>query len=113
MHGDHAVARAQPPRDERQDGVDASPVPADDEQGARLDGPHVGAPTEVPADGPVYGAGPVLYPDVLPEGREPTAPDAGWLAHVVAEELAEIVDPEPVYLRRPDAAGPGPAKRVS
>ena len=84
-----------------------------DEAGARLDGPLVGAPTEVPADGPVYGAGPVLYPDVLPEVREPVAPDAGWLAHVVAEELAEIVDPEPIYLRRPDAAVPGPAKRVS
>ena len=84
-----------------------------DETGARLDDPQVGFPTEVPGEGPVFGAGPVLYPEVFPEVREPTSPDAGWLAHVVAEELAEIVDPEPIYLRRPDATVPGPAKKVS
>ncbi len=84
-----------------------------DDSGVRLDDPQVGFPTDVPADGPVFGAGPVLYPDVFPEVRRPTAPDAGWLAHVVAEELAELVDPEPIYLRRPDATVPGPAKKVS
>ena len=31
----------------------------------------------------------------------------------VAGELAELHDPEPMYLRRPDAATPGAPKRVS
>jgi tRNA threonylcarbamoyl adenosine modification protein YeaZ len=84
-----------------------------DEDGARNDGPFVGPPQDVPQDQPVAGAGPVLYPDAFPTVLVPEAPDAGWLAHVVAEELAELVDPEPIYLRRPDAAVPGPAKRVS
>ena len=43
----------------------------------------------------------------------PAAPSAGWLARVVAEERAELRDPEPLYLRRPDAAPPGAPKRVS
>jgi hypothetical protein len=38
---------------------------------------------------------------------------AGWLARAVAEELAELHDPEPMYLRRPDAIAPGAPKRVS
>jgi len=84
-----------------------------DADGVRLDGPHVDVPQGVPDDVPVVGAGPVLYPDVWRTVREPVGPDAGWLAHVVAEELAELVDPEPIYLRRPDAVVPGPAKRVS
>ena len=84
-----------------------------DESGVRVDGPDVGPPDDVPHGLPVVGAGPVLYPDVLPEGHGPVGPDAAWLARAVAEELAEVVDPEPVYLRRPDAAVPGPAKRVS
>ena len=40
-------------------------------------------------------------------------PSAGWLARVIAEERAELLDPEPLYLRRPDAATPGTPKRVS
>ena len=40
-------------------------------------------------------------------------PSAGWLARVIAEERAELHDPEPLYLRRPDAAAPGAPKRVS
>ena len=43
----------------------------------------------------------------------PTAPSAGWLARTVAEELAELRDPEPLYLRRPDADAPHAPKRVS
>jgi hypothetical protein len=31
----------------------------------------------------------------------------------VVEELAELHDPEPMYLRRPDAVAPGAPKRVS
>jgi tRNA threonylcarbamoyladenosine biosynthesis protein TsaB len=40
-------------------------------------------------------------------------PSAGWLARAVAEELAELHDPDPMYLRRPDAIAPGAPKRVS
>jgi hypothetical protein len=35
------------------------------------------------------------------------------LARTIAEELAELCDPEPLYLRRPDAAAAHPPKRVS
>ena len=35
------------------------------------------------------------------------------LARVVADERAELLDPEPLYLRRPDATAPGPPKKVS
>jgi hypothetical protein len=43
----------------------------------------------------------------------PQRPSAGWLARTVAEERAELMDPEPLYLRRPDAATPGAPKPVS
>ena len=39
----------------------------------------------------------------------PERPGAGWLARTVAEERAELHDPEPLYLRRPDAVVPGRA----
>ena len=45
--------------------------------------------------------------------RRPELPSAGWLARAVAEELAELRDPEPLYLRRPDAVAPAAPKRVS
>jgi tRNA threonylcarbamoyladenosine biosynthesis protein TsaB len=32
---------------------------------------------------------------------------------VVTDERAELLDPEPLYLRRPDAATPGKPKKVS
>ena len=43
-------------------------------------------------------------PSRTPSGRP--GPSAGWLAHAIAEERAELLDPEPLYLRRPDAAVP-------
>lgn len=55
----------------------------------------------------------MLYPDAFPHRAGPTAPSAGWLARAVAEERAELVDPEPLYLRRPDAMAPHAPKRVS
>ncbi len=84
-----------------------------DEGGRRLEGPYVDRPEQLPADRAVVGMGPGLWPKVLAPGRGPVAPDAGWLARLVAEGLAEVVEPEPVYLRRPDAVAPGPPKRVS
>ena len=43
----------------------------------------------------------------------PVLPSAGWLARAVVEERVELTDPEPRYLRRPDAAVPSAPKRVS
>jgi tRNA threonylcarbamoyl adenosine modification protein YeaZ len=84
-----------------------------DDQGRRLDGPEVVRPTEAATDLPVAGEGPTLYPAAFPVGIGPSLPGAGWLARAVAEELAELRDPEPLYLRRPDAIAPGAPKRVS
>lgn len=84
-----------------------------DDQGRRLDGPDVARPADAATDRPVAGEGAALYPDAFPDRRDPALPSAGWLARAVAEELAELHDPEPMYLRRPDAVAPGAPKRVS
>ena len=84
-----------------------------DEEGRRQDGPDVVRPQEAATEGPVAGEGAVLYPEAFPDAREPRLPSAGWLARAVAEELAELHDPDPMYLRRPDAVAPGAPKRVS
>lgn len=84
-----------------------------DEAGARLEGPVVDRPATLAMDGAVVGEGAVLYPESFPTRVGPTRPGAGWLARVIAEERAELVDPEPLYLRRPDAAVAHPPKRVS
>jgi tRNA threonylcarbamoyladenosine biosynthesis protein TsaB len=84
-----------------------------DEGGARLDGPVVEHPTAVATRLPVAGEGALLYPESFPHPVGPTRPSAGWLARVVAEERAELLDPEPLYLRRPDAVEPARPKPVS
>ena len=83
------------------------------EAGIRLDGPHVSRPADVATDGPVVGRGALLYPDAFPTFVAPEHPRAGVLAEVVVAERAELLDPEPLYLRRPDVAEPGKPKRVS
>jgi tRNA threonylcarbamoyladenosine biosynthesis protein TsaB len=84
-----------------------------DERGNRLEGPVVDKPAALATDDVVVGEGGVLYPDAFPHRAGPAAPSAGWLARVVAEERAELVDPEPLYLRRPDAEAAHAPKRVS
>jgi len=84
-----------------------------DEAGVRRDGPDVARPADVATERPVVGEGAVLYPDAFPVAAGPTMPSAGWLARVIVGERAELHDPEPLYLRRPDAATPGTPKRVS
>lgn len=59
------------------------------------------------------GEGALLYAGAFPHPAGPTRPGAGWLAHAIAEERAELLDPEPLYLRRPDAVAPGAPKAVS
>src|SRR4051812_27239487 len=84
-----------------------------DEDGARLDGPSVGRPEALPGDWLGPRAGPELFPSASTRPGGPTRPDAATLAVVVSDERAELVDPEPIYLRRPDAAVPSTPKRVS
>jgi tRNA threonylcarbamoyladenosine biosynthesis protein TsaB len=84
-----------------------------DDEGRRLDGPEVVRPADAATELTVAGEGAVLYPDAFPHAHDPVLPRAGWLARAVTEELAELHDPEPMYLRRPDALAPGLPKRVS
>jgi tRNA threonylcarbamoyl adenosine modification protein YeaZ len=71
-----------------------------DAAGRRTAGPFVTPPAAVPAL-PVVGPGAALIPDPA-AGTEPTTLDAGLLA-ARAADLPEV-GPEPLYLRRPDAA---------
>jgi tRNA threonylcarbamoyladenosine biosynthesis protein TsaB len=83
-----------------------------DGQGGRLDGPRVARPGDVATDAPVVGEGAILYPESFPGAVGPVHPDARVLADVVAAERAELLDPEPLYLRRPDVMAPRPRKPV-
>ncbi|MBF4769054.1 tRNA (adenosine(37)-N6)-threonylcarbamoyltransferase complex dimerization subunit type 1 TsaB [Nocardioides agariphilus] len=84
-----------------------------DEQGARLSGPVVDRPAAVATELPVAGEGARLYPEQFSRPVAPELPSAGWLARAVAEERVELTDPEPRYLRRPDASVPAAPKKVS
>jgi tRNA threonylcarbamoyl adenosine modification protein YeaZ len=84
-----------------------------DASGGRTEGPVVDKPAVLAADLPVAGEGPRLYPDAFPHAVAPARPSAGWLAHAIAEELVELRDPEPLYLRRPDAEAAHKPKPVS
>ncbi len=84
-----------------------------DEEGSRLTGPVVDRPAALADAGQVVGEGALLYPEYFPTPVGPRRPSAGWLARTVAGEQAELRDPEPLYLRRPDAVLPGPRKPTS
>ena len=109
VHGDFAVAT-----DARRKEVYLASY---DDRGMRLDGPVVGRPadlaTDLNDDVAVVGEGGGLYPEAFPNSTGPSRPDAGWLARAIAEERAELRDPDPLYLRRPDVQPPGAPKRVS
>jgi tRNA threonylcarbamoyl adenosine modification protein YeaZ len=84
-----------------------------DATGARVDGPHVDRPANLPLAevSRVVGAGVLEFP-VAPPGQ----PDSAALVAVAAPALRSQVPPgplAPLYLRRPDAVAPGPAKRVT
>ena len=78
-----------------------------------MSGPEVVKPVQAKTDLPVVGRGGVLYPDAFPNARGPEHPLAAVLCDVVLNQRFVIVDPEPLYLRRPDAVEPGKPKRVS
>lgn len=91
---------------------------ADDDGVRRTAGPDVQAPADVHPDVPVVGSGTRLYPDLLGGVREPLDVDGAALARLVVDTLAgrgaaELLAPEPLYLRRPDATEPGARKRVT
>ncbi|MEZ0092123.1 tRNA (adenosine(37)-N6)-threonylcarbamoyltransferase complex dimerization subunit type 1 TsaB [Streptacidiphilus sp. EB129] len=91
-----------------------------DASGARVDGPAVDRPAELPeglGDLPAVGAGAVLYPETF-RALVPGMPEhqsAAALAAFAAAELAagrELLAPTPLYLRRPDAEVPKNYKTV-
>jgi tRNA threonylcarbamoyladenosine biosynthesis protein TsaB len=62
---------------------------------------------------PVIGRGAVLYAESLGPGMGPLDVSAGALADLAARMLAAgqtLSEPEPMYLRRPDATPPSPRK---
>ena len=81
--------------------------------GVRTDGPAVLKPDVAATELPVVGEGALLYPVAFPHPVGPARPSAGWLARVVTEERAELLDPDPLYLRRPDAVVNAAPKPVS
>jgi tRNA threonylcarbamoyl adenosine modification protein YeaZ len=83
-----------------------------DGRGQRLTRAAVDRPADVAFEGAVAGRGPVLYPDAFPHAIGPENPSAADLARLVAGQRAELLTPEPLYLRRPDAVAPGQRKRV-
>lgn len=93
-----------------------------DRCGTRVDGPHVSAPQQVPLSEVtrVAGAADLLDAAVLSAAGlvvvQPRHPDPAALVAVAAPALRAQAPPgplTPLYLRRPDAVAPGPAKRVS
>lgn len=78
----------------------------------RTDGPHVEAPSDAAFGGVAVGAGAALYAEHFPGHRGPEHPSAAALCRWVALGLP-TTPPDPLYLRRPDAAEPGARKRVS
>jgi tRNA threonylcarbamoyl adenosine modification protein YeaZ len=91
-----------------------------DRAGRRIFGPEVSRPAEIPAAGlPAAGEGPMLYPEILPNGLGPAYPAAATLCRVAVAAIAAgdpdkvLLPPEPLYLRRPDAREPGVPKRVT
>jgi tRNA threonylcarbamoyladenosine biosynthesis protein TsaB len=81
--------------------------------GERVSGPEVVRPADVATEGLVVGRGAVLYPDAFPRSSGPEHPSASVLCDVVVRERFPLLDPEPLYLRRPDTMEPGRPKRVS
>jgi tRNA threonylcarbamoyladenosine biosynthesis protein TsaB len=81
--------------------------------GRRVHGPEVVKPEDAATEATVVGRGGTLYPDHFPHSTGPEHPSAAVLCEVVLQRRFEILDPDPLYLRRPDAAEPGTPKRVS
>ncbi|ARX85802.1 MULTISPECIES: tRNA (adenosine(37)-N6)-threonylcarbamoyltransferase complex dimerization subunit type 1 TsaB [Streptomyces] len=85
----------------------------------RVGGPAVDRPADIAeqvAGLPAVGAGAALYPDTFGDVRGPEHVSAAALAALAAERLAageELLEPRPLYLRRPDAQVPKNYKVVT
>ncbi|MEW2523410.1 tRNA (adenosine(37)-N6)-threonylcarbamoyltransferase complex dimerization subunit type 1 TsaB [Streptomyces sp. NPDC047071] len=85
----------------------------------RVAGPAVDRPADIAeqvAGLPAVGAGAALYPETFPDARGPEHVAAAALAALAAERLAageELLEPRPLYLRRPDAQVPKNYKVVT
>lgn len=85
----------------------------------RVTEPAVDRPADIAdlvAGLPAVGAGARLYGEVFADAREPEHQSAGALAGLAAERLAAgetLLDPLPLYLRRPDAQVPKNYKVVT
>ena len=82
--------------------------------GARVDGPHVTVPAELPDADVVVGAGAVLHGRATAE--EPLHPSVRLLVERAADRVRGGAASEaltPLYLRRPDAVEPGATKTVT
>lgn len=94
-----------------------------DAAGTRQDGPQVAAPASLTdligrystaaRTMPVLGEGAALYPEQLGPAHEPLRPSAGSLAAALVADAIPVLDPEPLYLRRPDAVEAHRPKPVS
>lgn len=87
-----------------------------DHEGRRTDGPHVAAAAAIAGarDLPAAGDGARLYPDAFGGVVEPAHPDAAALCEIAVRAVpGQLVEPEPLYLRRPDAREPGAPKKVT
>ncbi len=79
--------------------------------GARVDGPAVDAPADVPhRELPSVGSGALAHPELFPSAMAPATPDASWLAQGVLEGIIGPEPPTPLYLRRPDVTVGSPPK---
>jgi tRNA threonylcarbamoyl adenosine modification protein YeaZ len=81
--------------------------------GERITGPDVVRPLDAATDRVVVGRGAVLYPEAFPRSAGPEHPSARVLCDVVVGERFPLLDPEPLYLRRPDTMEPGRPKKVT
>jgi tRNA threonylcarbamoyladenosine biosynthesis protein TsaB len=81
--------------------------------GARVTGPEVIKPADAATDAIVVGRGGLLYPEAFANARGPEHPSAAVLCDVVVGERFELLDADPLYLRRPDAVAGLSAKKVS
>jgi len=82
-------------------------------EGRRTSGPDVVRPADAATEALVVGRGALLYPDAFPHAGPPEHPRAAVLCDVVVGERFELLDPDPLYLRRPDTMQPHQPKRVS
>lgn len=88
-----------------------------DATGTRTAGPDVGAAADVTArlggsPWPAVGAGARLYAEAFAGVFGPEYPSAADLASAVVGGTAQIVPPDPLYLRRPDVSQPAARKSV-